>query len=347
MATEASAASLLDRRIVVVTGKGGTGKTTVAAALALAAAEQGRRVLAAEVGPFEHLPALLTEDSAGAAVEPVGYEGRTLRPGLHVMRLDPFAALAEYIGLQIGTTRLVERVLRNRALNQLLEGAPGWRELMILGKTWHMEQMRRSDGSPRYDLIVIDAPATGHGLTFLDVPHVARSAVKSGPLARNAERVESLMRDAERTLVLPVSLAEELPAQETAELVTRVREQLGMTVDRVVVNAVAEQPPGGDADALAGVLRALPPRLGLAHLPEPPVLAACVGHLAARHRLNARYLGEIESRTGLPTLRLPLIPTGVQDPGALRRLADPLLARPARVANEPAGADLRQSEAGR
>jgi anion-transporting ArsA/GET3 family ATPase len=325
MSAEATA-SLFDRRIVIVTGKGGTGKTTVSAALGLAAADRGLQVLIAEVGPFEQIPALL----GGPDVELVGYAGRELRPGLHVMRIDPFAAVAEYIGMQIGSRRLVERALATRGLKQLLDGAPGWRELITLGKTWQLEQMRTATGAPRYDLIVMDAPATGHGLTFLDVPHVVRSAVRGGPLARNAEKVEALIRDPARTLVLPVSLAEELPTQETSELVARVREDLEMCMDRVVVNAVSPPPPVDDPDTLRDVLGDVATELALERLPSPPELARSVDHLTSRHRLNAHYVGEIASRTGLPSVPLPLIAGGVAGPEALRRLAEPLLVAPDR-----------------
>ena len=225
--------SLLDRRLVVITGKGGTGKTTVAAALALAAAEAGRTVLAAEVGLDEHLPRLLDPDAA-----PVGYAGRDLAPGLHAMRIDPYEALAEYLGLQLGLRGIVRRVLENRAFRQLMDASPGWRELITLGKIWHLEQMRDDRGRPRFDLIVVDAPATGHGLTFLDVPRVVGSAVRTGPLRRHASWVEGMIRDPERTALLPVALAEELPARETAELVARLRDEVGVAVDRVVVNAL-------------------------------------------------------------------------------------------------------------
>jgi hypothetical protein len=257
------------------------------------------------------------------------------------MRLDPFAALAEYIAMQVGSQRMVERLLRNRALKQLLDGAPGWRELVALGKTWHLEQLREPSGAPRYDLIVMDAPATGHGLTFLDVPHVARSAVRSGPLARKSEQVDALVRDPARTLVLPVSLAEELPAQETAELVARLRDDLGLPVDRVVVNAIAPPAPGEDPAGLSRLLDSLPETIGLERLPGPPTLARCVAHLDARHRLNAHYVEEIERRTGLPILRLPLLARGVPDAAALRSLIAPLLATP----DAPASPDARGAAA--
>jgi hypothetical protein len=108
-----------------------------------------------------------------------------------------------------------------------------------------------------------------------------------------------------------------------------------MTLDRVVVNAVAPPPPGADPARLRSVLESLPDAIGLRHVPEPPVLARCVEHLDSRHRLNAHYVEEIEVRTGLPTLRLPLIPRGVQDVDALRQLAEPLLAEPTRSADRP------------
>lgn len=313
---------LLDRRLVIVTGKGGTGKTTVTASLAVAAARAGRRVLVAEMERSEQIHRLLEPGSA-----PVTYAGRELRPGIRAMRIDPFEALAEYLGLQFGVRSLVDLVMRNQGFRQLMGAAPGWRELIILGKVWHLAQMR-ADGRPLYDLIIVDAPATGHGVTFLDVPRVVVSAVRAGPLHRNAQLVEDMIEDPQHTLLLPVALAEELPARETAELLERLGSGVRIAVDRVVVNGVAQAPFPRELSDLDERLERLPPDLDLGELPRPADLAACARTLRARHELNRRYLGEIRRSTGLPTVTLPYLAEGVTGPDALERLGAALLAAP-------------------
>ncbi len=310
---------------MIVTGKGGTGKTTVAAALAVAGARAGLRVLVAEMSSDEQIPGLIAPGSPAS-----GYLGRSLRPQLTSMQVDPFEALTEYLGLQIGVPGMVRRVLETRAFRQLMNAAPGWRELITLGKVWHLEQMQ-TGGEARYDLIVVDAPATGHGVAFLSAPRVVVSAVRAGPLRRHSKLVEEMLEDPERTLLLPVALAEELPARETAELVAAVRADVGIAIDRVVVNAVAPPPfPPGHGD-LDRQLAALPPDQDLGAMPEPRTLAACASFLRSRHELNRAYVREIGATVGLPVVELPYLTRGFEGIGSLEALSEALLASPREV----------------
>lgn len=318
--------SILDRRLVIVTGKGGTGKTTVAATLGWAAAQAGHRVLVIETGQDENVPTLL-----GAKGPPVGYEGRTLESGPRVMRIEPYEALSEYLGLQLGGRLLVSRLISNRGFRQLMDASPGWRELITLGKVWHLEQEEEA-GHRRWDLLVVDAPATGHGLTFLDVPRVVVQAVRAGPLRRHAGWVEEMVRDPKQTLLLPVALAEELPARETVELVTRLRTEVGLAVDRVVVNAVLEDPFPPSVPDLDRRLAELAPDTLPAALPGLPLLAGCAAHLHSRFEMHRRHLEGIARETELPLVILPALPTGVGGIAELRALAPRLLADPEDVA---------------
>jgi anion-transporting ArsA/GET3 family ATPase len=277
-------------------------------------------VLLVETGRDENLPRLLSGDA-----RPAGYAGRTYQDGLRSMRSDPYDALAEYLRLQLHVPPLVGRVLQNRGFRQLMDAAPGWRELITLGKVWHLEQQRDERGEPLHELLVVDAPATGHGLTFLDVPRVVVSAVRAGPLRRNASAVEAMLKDPRDTLLLPVALPEELPARETAELVSRVRDAIGIPVDRIVVNAVPAAPFPAALPDLDERLAALPGDAELPGLEDARVLARCAVHLRSRFELAQEYVERIREWTGLPLVTLPWLPEGVRGAGDLDRLAPPLL----------------------
>jgi hypothetical protein len=242
------------------------------------------------------------------------------------MRVDPYQALAEYLGLQLRMPALVSRIMRYRGFRQLMNASPGWRDLITLGKVWHLGQQRTEKGERRYDLLLVDAPATGHGLTFLDVPRVVVSALRAGPLRRHAGWVEEMLRDPTATLLLPVALAEELPARETIELVGRIRRAVGVPIDRVVINAVPERPFPEDLADLDQQLARIPGDRVLEGLPRAPVIASCAAHLRSRYELNRRYVEEIARESGLPTLVLPFIRGGIRDLRDLGVLAGALLA---------------------
>ncbi len=288
------------RRLVFVTGKGGTGKTTVAASLALGLAERGHRVLLAELGRDAQAPRMLT-----AAPPRVGPEPERLAPGLDGIRIDPFAALEEYLRLQGMTGTWLARGLRQRGLHDLLVGTPGWRELITLGKLWYMAGGDTpTDATQRtWDRIIVDAPATGHGRTLLDVPRVVHSAVRSGPLARNAARVEAMLLDPTQTVLLPVCWPETLPVHETIELVDRIEGSVGIHVDRVVVNGVATPSPVDAWPDLAERVDALPDTADL--VPRPSVVAGCVRWARDRSTAQRAALDELGRRLDKPHVALP------------------------------------------
>ncbi len=292
---------LTDFRLVVVTGKGGTGKTVVSCELAEAARLAGKRVLLIETAASESIVPLFEKSP-----RPLGYAGRALRPGLHAVHIDPHEALADYARIQIGLGALTDRVLRTETFQQLLEAAPGWRELIILGKIWHLEQKADSSGRPLYDMLIVDAPATGHGLTFLDVPRVVQGAIRSGPLSRHASWVEALVHDRERTLLLPVTLPEDLPVLETRELVDRAREDIGIAVDRIVVNRM----PSGRTHSVALNLDRLPADLDLECLPRIGQMKSMLEHASRRDRIAFRQRLRVSKLCKLPVIDLPVLPGG-------------------------------------
>ena len=312
--------NLLDFRVVIVTGKGGAGKTTVAVTLAEAARRSGLRVLLAETGQTESAVHFL--DGPGAA--PVGHAGREVRPGLHLARLDPFESLSEYLRLQMKLGALVDRVVGTETFQQLLEAVPGWRELILLGKVWHLEQKQNDAGQPFYDLIIVDAPATGHGMTFLDVPRVVQQAVRAGPLTKHAGWVEALIHDRDRTLLLPVTLPEELPVQETCELVERAGEQIDIGVDRIVVNALPARVHAPLKEAVAAhpkkpKLRALPPIETLREF-----LAGAEARADAAHAQRA----EVSARCTLPVVDLPIRTDHAETEAPDAEMLEAILAEP-------------------
>ncbi|MAE93742.1 MAG: hypothetical protein CL910_03700 [Deltaproteobacteria bacterium] len=312
---------LLDRRLVVVSGKGGTGKTTLVATLALAAADRGLRVAIVETGRRQQIPALFEVAGPGG-----DYEGIRLPEGPWAMRMEPYAALAEYLQLQLRIPGLVTRLLDQAAFHALLDAAPGWRELITLGKVWHLEQAR-DRGEPVWDLLIIDAPATGHGLTFLDVPGVVIQAVRAGPLRRHVEWVEAMVQDAERTLLLPITLPEELPVRETLELVERARGEVGIAVDRIVVNGVVDEPLRPPLPDLAERLAALPP----GGAPDPRALVHAFVHRRERAALHREAIETLTHALDLPLTLLPSLESGVLGVGPLRSLGRALFAAEART----------------
>jgi anion-transporting ArsA/GET3 family ATPase len=210
--------SLLDKRLVVVTGKGGAGKTTVAASLGLVAAREGRRVVLCEVGGHDRLPDLV--------------------PELTTVSVDPEEAKREWLRYQLKSRTLAGVLGGSNLFQYLTAAAPGLTELVTIGKVWDLAQLEPRAGGPTYDLAIVDAPATGHGLAMLRAPSTYASIARVGPVGRHAERIDSFLRDAGQTGVIAVALPEEMPVNETIELERALLRELVIAIDAIVVNAV-------------------------------------------------------------------------------------------------------------
>lgn len=216
---------LLERRLLVVTGKGGTGKTTVAAALALLASRHGKRVLACEVDAKGSLPAAL---GAGA----VGFDAVEVQPGLHVMAMDTEASLREYLSLQLRLGLFARLGPLARTLDFVASAAPGVKEILTIGKLcWEVRE--RS-----FDLVVVDAAASGHVVGQLSAPQAINELVQVGLVREQTRWMLDILGDPQRTGVVLVTTPEEMPVTETVELHAALASSTNVAVQAVVVNRV-------------------------------------------------------------------------------------------------------------
>ncbi len=326
-------AQLLARRLLLVTGKGGTGKTSVAAALGRLAADAGVKTLVVELGHAAVLPDLLVSKRP----PPSGNPRRDPLPvseNLFTLRLIPEEALLEYLELQLRVRVFARAIVGNAGFRRFLEAAPGWRELITLGKLWHMVTREDARGRPLWPLIVIDAPATGHGLSLLSTPTVILDTVRLGPLRRNTDLVQALLTDAARTLVLTVTLLEELPVNETLELRARVRE-LGLGLGPVIANGVEPPLALPDAERVLGVVASLEGAGAPSPLADPFTVCASARHRLLRARMHAGFLARLAREVDTAPLVLPWLEHGVDDPDGVAALAACLHTALAQSSAEP------------
>jgi anion-transporting ArsA/GET3 family ATPase len=289
--------ALFDRRLHFVVGKGGVGKTTVAASLALLLARLGRRTLAVEMDSTGRLPTLL--GGAGPALAP-----RAVSPNLHVLSIEGRHALEEYLGLIIPVKRLLHTVFSSRIYHYFVAAAPGLKELMTVGKIWY-EATRREGASPAWDAIVVDAPATGHSLQYLRMPQAARDTFGAGLVQREAAKIVGLLQDATTTAVHLVTLAEEMPVTETLDTCAQLRGPLRMPIGWVVVNRLHRR------RFAPGTIAALEAAAAAAH-PAERALLACVAERAAEESgwaaINEANLARLRSEIGdAPVALLPFL----------------------------------------
>jgi anion-transporting ArsA/GET3 family ATPase len=276
--------ALLDRRLLFVTGKGGVGKTTVAAALGQLASGHGKRTLICEVDAKGNLTGALETG-------PTGFAPREISPGLWAMSMDTEASLKEYLSLQLKLPLLARLGPLARTFDFVANAAPGVKEILVVGKLCY-EVLER-----HYDLVVVDAPASGHIVGQLAAPQAIGDLVQVGMVRDQTAWMHEILADPAQTGVVIVSTPEEMPVNETLDLERRLPEAVGTGLEAIVVNGMwPERFSAGDADVL---------RAALDGRPDGALRAALTSYERARSQRS--HLRRLRRATSARVVTLPYL----------------------------------------
>lgn len=302
---------LFDKRLVFVTGKGGVGKSTVSIAMGMAAAARGKRTIVCEVSAEENASRAFRKSS-------VGFNEVKVADNLWAISVDPDESLREYLLLQLKVRAMRDLLMRSRIFTYLAAATPGLKELVTIGKVWELAQSdRKVKKASGYDLVIVDAPATGHGVGFLQTPRTFAGIARVGPVHSQANQLDEFITDHETTGVAIVSLPEEMPVNESAFLERQLRDEIGIAVDRVYMNAMF--PERFDDDEASKLARVLDITQGV---PHAAVRAAVSQH--RRRRSQDEQLERLGKAVRTPVRSLPFIFQPRLDLPALERLAEAL-----------------------
>jgi anion-transporting ArsA/GET3 family ATPase len=276
------------KRLLIVSGKGGVGKSTIAAALGVAAARRGLRTVVAEVAGRRDIAGLL-ESEAGEGLREV-----EVYPGLRHVAIEREAALAEYLRDEVPGLLPAAILARSRAFGLFVDAAPGMGELLTIGKVWELAQRpRHKRGAVQYDLVVLDGPASGQLVGLLAAPRTFGAIARVGPVARQGAVIDRMLRDAGSVAVMAVATPEQMAVSETLSLGAALRAEIGVGLGAVVVNRMfPSRFSASDAVALAAA-------------PDDPAVRSAQW-LHARARAQRAQL--VRLRRGLAEVRCSTLP---------------------------------------
>ena len=303
-------ARLISKHFLIVAGKGGVGRSTVAAALGVAAARSGRRALVVETAGRADVPPLLGRSAEDPLTED------ELLPNLHQVTIDRRGALEEYLRREVPGPIPAAILARSRAFQLFVEAAPGMSDLLTIGKVWELGQRpRHTPHTHPYDLVILDAPASGQLVGLLAAPGTFSRIARVGPTARQAARIEYALTDQADIGAVVVATAEQMAVTEAVGLKATLPERFGVEVGAVVVN------------------RMLPARfspedgLALAAAPDDPAICSARwfhAHAQAQRVELERLVGQLQ---GASCITLPLLFEAQLGLGHIEQLADLLAGR--------------------
>lgn len=295
---------IFDKRLLIVSGKGGVGKSTVCAGLALSALRLGKHPLVIEMTEKERVSRLFGSSE-------VGYEGAYVHPNIFVRNLLPMTVMDDFVDSQVTMKRIAKQILESPIYRYFVAAAPGLKEFVTLGKIVMLEE-ETSNGKPEHDIIIVDAPATGHGIAFLRVPFAAADTLKAGWVRKQADKIIDLITDPDKTLLNIVTLPEEMPVNETVEMCLDVDKLLGIPIGYIIINSVFPETLKKKEGSLFDTMKNRAKSDGLKKLTKAErkyvdEMFECFEAATRRRELNEFYISKLKRKLRFDFMELPFV----------------------------------------
>lgn len=286
--------SLFEKRFILVVGKGGVGRSTVAASIAAACARKGRKTLLFEANAKDRFGEFFGRPAVGTDIV-------RLADNLHAINTTPAHALEEYGLMVLRFRRVYKLVFENRITEAFIKAIPGIEDYALLGKAW-FHTTETKGRSKVWDTVVFDMAASGHSLSMLQIPWSIMSAVPEGPLTQDAREIQKLLLDASLTSTVMVTMAEDMPSNEAIDLAGQMRSLMNLPITELVINQLyRDRFPAGSPQAQ--VLEALEQSDALSS--DLEALREHGEQCRSRRALNETYLSRLAKAMHCPTAKLP------------------------------------------